>query len=166
MLRLKRPRSKSTHPAPPNEAAVEREVIATYRLHGGEVYVLSQGFRGIRQLDGSVRSDPRGTRQTPGLADLEVFFHRTCFRTVPGGASWGAGLLLKHEVKTHAGMLEHARMIARPIAEVTATLLKKYRRAQAQAAYEAHCHQCGVPYTRGGVPEALALLVTLGIRKE
>lgn len=54
------------------ETQVQAECAELYRLHGGLIYDLSQGYR-----PGTAKHAT--TRQTPGLADLWIFF--------PGGPS-------------------------------------------------------------------------------
>ncbi|MGE0347192.1 MAG: hypothetical protein AB7N73_16185 [Gemmatimonadales bacterium] len=122
------------------EAAVERQVIAAYRAAGITVYKLSQGFR----------PEPGGTRQTPGIPDLEC---------------WHAGrrLLVKHAVKTPAGEREHQRLLARKLISIPPKQMRRWHRAQAQQQYADLCARVGIPYARGGVSEALALLTSLGL---
>jgi hypothetical protein len=124
----------------PTEAVVERHVIATYQAAGFVVYRLSQGFR----------KEPGGTRQTPGLADLEC---------------WHAQrrLLVKHEVKTPAGEREMRRLLGRKLISIPPKQIPKWQRAQAQYRYAELCRAAGIPYARGGVPAAIALLQTLGL---
>lgn len=124
----------------PTEAAIERQVIATYQAAGFVVYRLSQGFR----------KEPGGTRQTPGLADLE------CWHP-------GRRLLVKHETKTPAGEREMQRLLARKLISIPPKQMRKWQRAQAQQRYAELCRAAGIPYARGGVSAALALLTTLGL---
>lgn len=148
---MPRPRGGSLKSRPVTEGMVEHDVVAFYQLHGGIVYQLSQGFRGVKTPDGRVVADRRGTRQTPGIADLEIFFP-------------GPGVLVKHETKTPAGEALHQRMLRRPLADVPASQRRHWIRAHAQHLYEQHCRVCGVAYARGGVPEAKALVDALNLK--
>ena len=47
-----------------NEEQISRRIVEFLRMFGGSVYSLEQGYRRERG----------GTRQTPGTADLQVFF--------------------------------------------------------------------------------------------
>ncbi len=134
------------------EAIEEREVVKVFRMYGGDVKKLSQGFRGAQGADGKLHADPRGTRQSPGIPDLEVFFPR-------------AVMFVKWEVKTPDGEKLHQRMLSRRPEEVKGYMVKDYKRAQAQHAYELACRACGVLYGRGGAADALLFLETIGIAK-
>lgn len=138
MRRPPLPRRSRRGPGP--EAQLERRVIAVYEAAGFKVYRLSQGYR----------PEPGGTRQTPGIADLE------CWHP-------GRGILLKHEVKTPKGEQEHQRMLRAKVGELTPAKLRRLKRAQCQAAYADLCHRCHIPYARGGVDAAIALLGSLGL---
>ena len=149
---MSRPPVKRKRAAPKErnpETRVEREVIYLMRLHGGKVKKFSQGIRGKRDANGKWNSQG-GTRQTRGVSDLEVFF---------------PGVLVKFEVKTPDGEKEHHRMLKLRPEEVTAAKRPKWEKAQAQHEYQMDCFTAGVPYARGGVAEAVALLTGLGLYK-
>ena len=146
------------------EDRVQAEVVQLLRLHGGEVMIFAQGFRGhFDPVTKRVVPDRGGTRQTPGISDLEVFFPPHVARLDSILALYG--FLGKFEVKTPDGMKLHDRMIAARWQDVPKSRLKDWVRAHAQQDYENHCRRCNVPYARGGVAEAVAWLVELGIQQ-
>jgi hypothetical protein len=122
------------------EEDIERGCIALARAAGADVWKTSQGYR-------DERTAPGGTRMTPGLSDLILFFrhHR---------------LVVFYEVKTPEGLREH---------EKYATALggdrKKLSRARAQAHFRACAQSVGgnVRYGMGGTMDLLDLLVRAGI---
>lgn len=131
------------------ESEVQRLVTIVFRAAGGVVYDLSQGVRGKKEPGGKWNAQG-GTRQTPGLPDLRVFFPRL-------------GICGDFEVKTPEGERLHQKMLSAPAGTIKAYQLKNYQRAMAQDQYEQHCKSCHHPYARGGAAEAAAWLRSLGI---
>ena len=124
MARLRR---KLKHPT---EAVVQREVIVYLRLKGCTIYSTSQGYR----------VEPGGTRMTPGIPDLLVWFP-------DGRMGW-------FEVKPHDGQLLYNRLVTKEAKDVNASSLKDWKRVQAQEVFARRCVLGGVPYGRGGLAEA------------
>lgn len=117
------------------EQQLEQAVVQLYSAAGGVVISFAQGYR----------PQPGGTRQTPGISDLEIWWpHRRA--------------LSKHETKTEEGLGEHLRLVARPATLVPKSLANDWRRAQAQARYRGLCQQCGIPYGIGGLQAAAAVI--------
>lgn len=128
-------------PAPRiDEATLQRQLKQLFTTAGGHVYDRSQGYR----------KEPGGTRMTAGLADLELHFPR--IRT-----------LAVFEVKTEAGLAEHARLLQLPRERVAKSALRDWKRAQAQATYRRLCQLTDTPYGIGGFPAAWELLLSLGL---
>lgn len=125
------------------EAALELQVRSLFTIVGGVVKVFSQGYR----------PDPGGTRQTPGIADLEIFFPQV-------------RKFAKFETKTLEGLREHFKLLLLPLHQVRSSQLKHWKRAQAQAEYRALCMRTGIPYGIGGIAEAKTLLMDVGLAKQ
>lgn len=140
-----------TRPAPsdvpvapkPREAALELQVSALFTAAGGAVYKCSQGYRKERG----------GTRMTPGLADLEIFFP-------------AIGRLAKFEVKTTEGLRDHERLIELTLNEIPKSKARDWQRAHAQASYRRRCEATATPYGIGGMHEARELLLRLGLARQ
>lgn len=125
-----------------------REELAVRRLFaaaGGITYVLSGNGR---------PGEEGGTRQTPGLADLWVFFPAI------GRAAW-------FETKSAAGLKEHRRLAQAPLVLTWSRPYRlKWEHAQAQRLFGERCLASGVAWGLGTVAEAQALLVELGLAVE
>lgn len=133
------------------EDAVQRAVKHLYTLVGAVVYDLSQGYR----------PDPGGTRQTPGLPDLWGFLPLPPgYPEPPTGA---AIRLFWHEVKTEAGIKDHHRLLVIPANLVKRSQARAWARAIAQRQFGELCQARGIPYAIGGVEEAKALLLEIGL---
>lgn len=135
------------------EGRVERDLEYLFRTCGGEVVRFSQGARGRWDNDeGKFIADPRGTRQTPGIPDYEVWFCK-------------AGIMLKFEAKSPLELQKFNRERARLATPhlVPKSAQRDHERVKHQWAYELRCRACGVAYGRGGVAEAVALLTSLGL---
>jgi hypothetical protein len=124
MARLRR---KIKHP---KESVVQRDVVAYLKLRGCAIYSTSQGYR----------PEPGGTRMSPGIPDLLVWFP-------DGRMGW-------FEVKSHDGQLLYARMASKQAKDVNASSRNDWRRTQAQAEFAGRCLVGNVPYARGGLAEA------------
>lgn len=121
-------------PKPRLERHEQRDGVQLLRTLGAAVYVL-----------GTVRAkgDHPGTRQTPGLADVEAFLPAPPY-VIPVLGSVPRGVLLKWECKRTGGRL-------RP----------------EQAAYRDECLRCGVAHVVGDLTALMAWLVSAGyLRRE
>lgn len=102
------------------ERAEQAHVIRLYRTVGGKVYVIgTTRKKGERcpHCHQFVPNTDHGTHQTPGLADLLVFFEDRVIEgrgTVPGA-------LLFHEVKAPRGRLSDDQKVFRALCAATAT---------------------------------------------
>jgi hypothetical protein len=115
-------------------------VIGLLTSSGAEVYSLEQGYR----------AEPGGSRQTPGLPDLWVFWPAAQL------AGW-------FEVKSEKGLKEHRRLaqLLQPPGQSQSSR-KNWLHVRVQEQFGAQCRQCGVPWAIGTVTEAKAWLVELG----
>lgn len=100
------------------EKEIQREVVKTYAGFGCKVYNLSQ---------------PRATKQTPGLPDLWV----VCLSS---GWSRQGKIAWWHETKTPTG-----------------------KQSEAQREFQRECKSCRVGFVVGGVKAAEEQLITFGI---
>lgn len=113
----------------PPEAVVQRQVVALLTAAGCTVMTTSQGYR----------AEKGGTRMSPGIPDLLVW--------LPDGRQGWV------EVKSHAGLLLHRRMLRTPASQVSASAHRDWVRAHHQAVFGGRCVRGLVPYVLGGVPE-------------
>lgn len=98
-----------------SERTEQANVIKLYRAVGGKVYVIgTTRKKGERcpHCKQFVPNTDHGTHQTPGLADLLVFFETR--GDVPGA-------VLFHEVKAARGRLSDDQKVFRALCQATAT---------------------------------------------
>lgn len=115
-----------------HEKIEQQHCVRLYQSVGAKVYVLGTRRRQRCHECGAVTRD-QGTRQTPGIADLEVHLPAPPLRTV------STGLMLKHEVK-----------------------VGKNTRSDDQDEYADHCQRSGVPCIVGGLDAAYHFLLDGG----
>ncbi len=148
------------------ETQVQAECAGLYRLHGGLIYDLSQGYR-----PGTERHAT--TRQTPGLADLWIFFPSSD----PVSVLWHEVKALPLKVLRAAlpkdadpwkALIENDQLSAAMndpnlYASALATIdpdrrLEFYvrQRSYDQGLFAIRCIQCRIPYVLGGLEEARA----------
>lgn len=161
------------------EEILEAEVIRIAEMLGCEVFTFSQGARGAWD-PAAVRKDGSdklgkfivsrgGTRQTPGPTDLEIWAplgksgEWQCYDC---GSESRPLTLIKFEVKTPDGLKQLHRLRQLPLQLVAPSVVKDWKRAQAQARYAALCTVSGQLYGVGGVPELLAIFRGLGLVKD
>lgn len=116
-------------PRPRLERYEQADGVKLLRMLGAAVYVLGT----VRP-----RGDTPGTRQTPGLADVEAFLPAPKW-TIPVAGTVPKGVLLKWEVKRAGGRL-------RP----------------EQAEYREHCQRCWIAHVTGDLNALMAWLVSAG----
>jgi hypothetical protein len=134
---------KTPNSLEPTESELQRQIIRLFVCVGFLVYSTSQGFR----------KEAGGTRTSAGIPDLILFKHSIKFHGY-------------FEVKTEAGLREYRRLLQMDEAKVPASARRSYRRYQCQETFRQLCLATGVPHRIGGLEEARALLVTLGLAED